>query len=165
MSMRVGLLALALASIAAACGPGAEAACNVDGARYALRGSPAFTASFRQVPGSRSAHDLIFDVRSAKTGRTFSFRINRGNGYGEATLSPTRGGMSGQVELYTLNDAAEFTDYFGEVEGPAPRQLLAPKLGPVLWYQADALTGASNSARERMPRAFFDRVSCGPAAR
>lgn len=161
--MAAGIFLTASILLSAAGGAPAAADCAVDGARYSLRDRPDFTATFRREPGSASAHDLVFEVRSATTGRTFAFRINRGEGYGEATLSPVRGRLAGPVELYTLNDDARFVDYFGEPEGPAPAQLLAPKLGPALWYQADQLTGAANSERERMPRAFFDRVSCGPA--
>lgn len=155
---------LLVASLAlAACSTGAEAACSVDGARYILRGNPDFSAILRRVAGTPSAHELILDVHSKDSGRTFSFTVNRGNGYGDATLAPVRGDLSGSVELYTLDEAGEFTDYFGDREGLAPKQLLAPKLGPALWLQIDALTGVGNSKRERMPRAFFDRVACGPA--
>lgn len=161
--MATGILLAASIVLSAMGGEPAAADCAVDGARYRLRDGADFTATFRREPGSRSAHHLVFEVRSATTGRTFAFRINRGEGYGEATLSPVRGQLAGQVELSALNDEARFVDYFGEPEGPAPAQLLAPKLGPALWYQVDQLTGAPNSERERMPRAFFDRVSCGPA--
>jgi len=139
--------------------------CGVDGARYVMRGAPQFTAVFRQVEGAPSAHDLILDVWSGDTGRTYSFTINRGNGYGEATLSPIGGTMPRQVELYTVDEEGIFVDYFGAVEGPAPRLLLAPKLGPALWYDADSLSGEQTAGRvrEQMPRAFFDRVACGPA--
>lgn len=153
----VGLMAASLGAVAQA------AACEVSGARYVLRDNPTFTAAFKQVVGARSAHELILDVHSKDSGRTFSFTINRGNGYGEATLSPTKGDLAGSVEIYTLNEVGEFTDYFGALEGPAPKQLLMPKLGPALWYQINALTGAPEAERERMPRAFFDRIACGPA--
>ena len=152
----IGLLALS------ACGTSAEAACSVDGARYALRGKAAFTATLRRVAGAPSAHELILDIHSKDSGRTFSFTVNRGNGYGDATLAPMKGELAGAIELYTLDESGQFTDYFGDREGGAPKQLLAPKLGPALWYQVDALTGVGNSERERMPRAFFDRVACGP---
>jgi hypothetical protein len=148
---------------ATACGPGVEAACPVDGARYVLRDKPAFTAVFRRVGGARSAHELVLDVHSKDSGRTFSFTINRGNGYGDATLAPTKGDVAGSIELYTVEEDGKFTDYFGASEGPAPRHLLMPKLGPVLWYQINALTGVSELERERMPQGFFDRVTCGPA--
>ena len=146
------------------CGFAANAACNVDGARYVLRGAPAFTATFRQVRAVRSAHELILDVHSKDSDRTISFTINRGNGYGEATLAPTKGDLAGSVEIYTLDELGEFTDYFGGRDDPAPKQLLIPKLGPALWYQVDALAGLSNNEREQMPRAFFDRIACGPAS-
>lgn len=146
-----------------AIGGAVQAACPVDGARYILRGSPEFSARFRRVAEARSAHALILDIHSATTGRTYSFTINRGNGYGEARLSPIKGDLAGSVEVYTLDEAGEFTDYFGGREDPAPKQLLIPKLGPALWYQVGALTGVDNGERERMPRAFFDRVACGPA--
>ena len=162
--MRTKTLAAAVAILLwIVCGSAANAACNVDGARYVLRGAPAFTATFRQVGAARSAHELILDVHSKDSGRTFSFTINRGNGYGEATLAPTKGDLAGSVEIYTLDEAGEFTDYFGGREDPAPKQLLMPKLGPALWHQVDALTGVGSSERERMPRAFFDRIACGPA--
>lgn len=117
--MRVKILLSGLLA-AAAFATGAKAACGVDGARYVLRDKPAFTAAFRRVDGARSAHELILDVHSKDSGRTFSFMINRGNGYGEATLTPMRGDLAGSVEIYTLNELGVFTDYFGEREDPAP---------------------------------------------
>lgn len=162
--MKAKLLLVAFLALTA-CGTAAEAACSVDGARYVLRGKPAFTAAFRHVPGAPSARELILDIHSKDSGRTFSFMVNRGNGYGEATLAPMKGALAGSIELYTLDDSGQFIDYFGDRDGGAPKQLLAPKLGPALWYQMDALTGVGNGERERMPRAFFDRVACGPAKR
>ena len=153
-----GLVALALA------GAPRDHGCGVDGARYVMRGATQFTAIFRQVEGTPSAHDLILEIRSAETNRTYRFTINRGNGYGEATLSSLVGHSTRQVEIYTVDEAGRFTDYFGDIEGPAPQQLLIPKLGPALWYDADELSGAKTAGRirEQMPRAFFDRVACGP---
>ncbi len=155
------ILALAITILAAVPGAALAAVCGVDGAAYVLRGSPGFTATLRRQPGARSAHELIFEVRSAATGRTFSFTINRGAGYGEATLASMKGDIAGSVELYALDEAEVFIDYFGDAEGPAPKRLLAPKLGPALWYQAARLAGDPGAEGERMPRAFFDRTSCG----
>lgn len=145
----------------AGCAADANAACEVDGSKYAMRGNPSFTATFRKLSGERSARGLVLEIHSRETGRTFSFTINRGNGYGEATLLPKAGQFAGPVEIYTVDEAGAFSDYFGGGDASAPKQLLAPKLGSALWYDIEAVTGVENSPRERMPRAFFDRVACG----
>ncbi|MBI1405496.1 MAG: hypothetical protein GC145_05165 [Caulobacter sp.] len=149
------------AALLAGCNGPASKACAIDGARYVLR-DHAYTASFREVSGALSAHRLIIDVHSAKAGRTYSFTINRGNGVGDATLSPVNGMMNATVPLYTVNDAGKFVDYFGDRTGPAPRRLLLPTLGQALWYDISELTNGATDQREPMPLAFFDRVACGP---
>lgn len=154
---------LAMVAVLAGCNGPAGAACAVDGARYVLRDDKAYTATFRRTPDARSGHRLIFDLRSARRGRTYSFTINRGNGYGDATLAPVKGVMHTRVPLYTVNDAGKFVDYFGDTVGPAPRQLLLPTLGQALWYEMIDLTNGAANQSERMPVAFFDRVACGPA--
>lgn len=156
------MIVQAIALLFAAAGP--TTSCPVDGARYELRDAPGFTASFREVPDAPSARRLVLDIRSRATGRLYSFRINRGNGYGEATLLPLGGRSARVLEIYTVNDGGRFTDFFGDSDAVAPRSILIPKLGPALWYEADALAGETRSAataREAMPRAFFDRVACG----
>lgn len=147
--------------VLAGCDGPASKACAIDGARYVLRADHGYTASFRKVPGALSAHQLVLDVGSAAGGRTYSFTINRGNGLGDATLSPVAGKMSIRAPLYTVNDDGKFVDYFGDTVGPAPRQLLLPTLGQALWYDISGLTNGATHQREQMPVAFFDRVSCG----
>lgn len=139
-------------------------ACEINGAQYVLRGHPKFVASFRFDARAASVRNLVFDVHSRDTGRTYSFWINRGNGYGETTLIALKGNISGSIELYTLDEVGEFSDFFGSIEEVAPKNLLLPKLGPALWYDADELSGQDSGGRiaEQMPRAFFDRVACGP---
>ncbi|MBX3481766.1 MAG: hypothetical protein KF842_15350 [Caulobacter sp.] len=156
---------LGLAAWLAACGTPGPRACPVDGARYVLREGKAYSARFRKVAGAPSAKRLVLDIRSDRTGRTYSFTINRGNGVGDATLAAVEGAMTVRAPIYTVTDDGKFVDYFGDAEGPAPRQLLLPTLGQALWYDIAALTNGATDQRERMPVAFFDRVACGTPAR
>jgi hypothetical protein len=141
----------------------AATSCEIEGARYVLRDAPSFVAEFTRAAQTKSAHKLLLTVSSAETKRSFVFTINRGNGYGDATISPIEHEMATRVAIYTVNDAGDFVDYFGDIEGAAPKQLFMPSLGQALWYEIDRLTGGKSDLREQMPVAFFDRVSCGAA--
>lgn len=140
----------------------AATSCGFDGAGYEMAGGK-FHLQMSVVPGTPSSRRVQLLVTSKDTRRTYGFYVNRGNGYGEATLNPINGASVEIIEIYTVADDETFDDFFGSLDARAPKRVFIPKLGPALWHQADALSGekTAGQVREQMPRAFFDRVSCG----
>lgn len=152
-------LLLSLATVASL--PSAVPPCPMREAVYQPADGSPYELRFRT---DRSR--LIILLRSANTGTEYQFNLTAGNGYSTTVMQPLAGGTevatAHTVAIYAFNDDLSFRGDFPAGDDPAPGRLLAPELGRLLWYEAEAIGGPPiGSAREALPRTFFALERCG----
>jgi hypothetical protein len=137
---------------------GAPLACPFGGAVYETQEPSAYRLEISGLAG-----DPTLRLRSATTGVDYAFRVDEGEGYSTATLTPARPAEGvAPIAIYALDDDMRWLDAFPKRDDPAPRYLAAPELGKALWNQAEQLGGPSlaSGRRETLPRTFFVLKDC-----
>jgi|GEM_PF-3547519 len=164
------IASLVLLGMAGHSSAGAAPACPVLKARYVLKADASFTAGF--AASARGKADLLW-VASAKTGATYWFLMDIGNGYTDTYLyavadPATTGGEARQlkqaddlitISLYEMDENLAVASQPAAGLATAPRYLFAPALGINLYYFSSVF-GRSANDREVMPRSLFELASC-----
>jgi hypothetical protein len=151
--------------------------CDVEHARYALRGAPGITAGFRGRDASGTPDwpvTTFFFVHSSRTDRTWWFLPWPAGSAGIPHLASTTdvekpgwtppdpdGGPRplGDLDFYSFRRDYTVDDRLPTAGGEAPPHIFVPQLGDALRHPPDP------DGREDLPIAFFDLVDdCGPTA-
>ncbi|MDQ8037210.1 MAG: hypothetical protein REI12_07290 [Pedobacter sp.] len=186
MAVLGGLLLLKHQFLPAANPPTAYTQCPVAEARYQHSADPHFSAQFIRPPHAASAASpWLLLIKSPD--QEYWFRFASSNGYGGIFLVPVHkprpqteedgpedihpdtGAENAltpyleQLRFYPLDEQLRILDDPPQ-DGPghemAPKLLLMPELGNLLWYEPGLLDGDTASPRQTLARGFFRLRTC-----
>jgi hypothetical protein len=162
--MVVGVLAALMVPVAAH----AQSGCELEQARYVLRGEPSVTAHFQDIPQYPGwLTNVVLKVDFAKEGDGFWWLFDQGSARFLNMISTTdvnkpgwvppsdtnrERGPLGETHVWFATRDYRLSYRLPQQRQTAPQHIFIPDLEELMWYDAEPRRG--------VPTAFFDLVSC-----